>query len=159
MTDKAGWFHSGDLGCFDKEGYLIVSGRKDNLFISGGENIQPEEIEEQIRNIPGVEEAVVVPVNDPEFGQRPVAILKIQQTRRKVQEARGKRNQDLNTRYQIPKIKYKMEGVRQYLRKVLPGYKVPDYFLPWPEEVSKGLKISREEFRRWAQMEIDKRQE
>jgi len=43
--DAAGWFATGDLGRMDADGYLHILGRKDNLFISGGENIRPEEIE------------------------------------------------------------------------------------------------------------------
>ena len=39
--DKQGWFHTGDLGCLNDDGTLTVLGRKDNMFISGGENIQP----------------------------------------------------------------------------------------------------------------------
>jgi O-succinylbenzoic acid--CoA ligase len=177
VTDKSGWFPSGDLGKLDEEGYLTVAGRKDNMFVSGGENIQPEEIEAQIRNIAGVEEAMVVPVPDPEFGQRPVAIVKIQEdkpawpqdrrqgtrikgqgSRHKEQGARRKRpitkSWNLNTKYKVENTKYIIQEVREYLRKVLPGIKVPDYFLFWPEEASKGLKISREEFRKWAERKL-----
>ena len=51
-------------------------GRRDTMFISGGENIHPEEIEREILRFPGVLEAIVVPVPDPEFGARPVAFLR-----------------------------------------------------------------------------------
>ena len=46
--DAEGWFHTGDLGELDENGYLRVGGRVDNLFISGGENVQPEEIEDAL---------------------------------------------------------------------------------------------------------------
>jgi len=72
-----GWFRTGDLGRLDGAGRLRVLGRRDNLFISGGENLRPEEIEEALLRIPGVEEAVVVPVPDPEFGARPVAFVRL----------------------------------------------------------------------------------
>ena len=52
---------------------LKMIGRKDSMFISGGENIQPQEIEERLSEIPGIEQSIVVPVQDPEFGNRPVA--------------------------------------------------------------------------------------
>lgn len=73
------WFATGDLGSFENE-RLVVTGRKDWMFISGGENIQPEEIERALLTLPSVLEAAVVPKDDPEFGKRPVAILKTTQT-------------------------------------------------------------------------------
>jgi O-succinylbenzoic acid--CoA ligase len=74
--DDGGWFRTGDLGEMDADGYLRVLGRTDNLFVSGGENVMPEEIEEALLRIEGVEEAVVVPAPDPEFGERPVAFVR-----------------------------------------------------------------------------------
>ena len=47
-----------------------MTGRKDSMFISGGENIQPQEIEERLSEISGIEQSIVVPVQDPEFGNR-----------------------------------------------------------------------------------------
>ncbi|MBW2108894.1 MAG: o-succinylbenzoate--CoA ligase, partial [Deltaproteobacteria bacterium] len=75
-VDAEGWFRTGDLGRMDTDGYLTVLGRKDNMFISGGENIFPEEIERRLRAVPGVEQATVVRVKDTEFGFRPVAFVK-----------------------------------------------------------------------------------
>ncbi len=69
------WIASGDLGYTDESGRLIVLGRKDNMFISGGENIQPEEIEGVLEELESIRQAVVVPVDDPEFGQRPFAFV------------------------------------------------------------------------------------
>ncbi len=65
------WFATGDLVERD---YAIV-GRKDRLFISGGENIYPENIERALMQLPGIVQAHVVPVSDPEFGKRPVAFI------------------------------------------------------------------------------------
>ena len=62
--DKKGWFHTGDLGILTKGKYLRVIGRKDNMFISGGENIQPEEIEKHILKLKGIADAIVVPKKD-----------------------------------------------------------------------------------------------
>ena len=64
------------MGQLDKEGYLTVTGRRDNMFISGGENIHPEEIEKALLSIKGVAQAIVVPKEDKEFGQRPIAFIK-----------------------------------------------------------------------------------
>ena len=73
--NKDGWFATGDIGRIT-EGGISILGRKDWQFISGGENIQPEEIEQQLLALPGVLEAAIVPVDDPEFGKRPAAILR-----------------------------------------------------------------------------------
>ena len=51
-------------------------GAKDNMFISGGENISPEEIEQVLHTFPEVQESIVVPVPDSRFGQRPVAFIR-----------------------------------------------------------------------------------
>ena len=69
-----GWFASGDLGRLDG-GRLSVTGRRDARFISGGENIQPEEVEQALLAHPAVLAAVCVAVPDPEFGRRPAAFL------------------------------------------------------------------------------------
>jgi O-succinylbenzoic acid--CoA ligase len=71
-----GWFHTGDLGVMDDSGYLTVIGRKDNMFISGGENVYPEEIESALTLLEGVTDAVVVPVEDDEFGHRPAVFIR-----------------------------------------------------------------------------------
>ena len=76
QTDNDGWFHTSDIGSVTDDGTVTVAGRKDNMFISGGENIHPEEIETALMMIDGILEAVVVPVNDDEYGQRPVAFIK-----------------------------------------------------------------------------------
>jgi o-succinylbenzoate---CoA ligase len=72
---EQGWFATGDLGSFRPDGRLNFLGRKDNLFISGGENIQPEEIEGCLTKLPGVIQAIVVPLQDEEFGARPAAFI------------------------------------------------------------------------------------
>ena len=75
--DSDGWFHTGDMGELSEDGRLTVLGRRDSMFISGGENIHPEEIEKALCSIDGIEEAVVVPAPDVEYGARPVAWIKV----------------------------------------------------------------------------------
>lgn len=70
------WHPTGDLGDLDGYGHLVVTGRKDLQFVSGGENVQPETIEAALLRLPAVAEAVVVPVPDREFGARPVAFVR-----------------------------------------------------------------------------------
>lgn len=69
-----GWFRSGDLGRIDGA-RLSVTGRRDARFISGGENIQPEEVEQALLEHPAVLAATCVALPDPEFGSRPAAFL------------------------------------------------------------------------------------
>lgn len=75
--DAKGWFHTGDVGTMSENGTLTVLGRRDNMFISGGENIHPEEIEDALTAIEGIEEALVVPVADKEYGMRPMAWIRV----------------------------------------------------------------------------------
>ena len=64
-----GWVHTGDMGYLDADGYCYISGRKKNMFISGGENIFPQEIEDVIMLVPGVLEACIIGVPDPKWGE------------------------------------------------------------------------------------------
>jgi o-succinylbenzoate---CoA ligase len=115
--DPEGWFHTGDLGELDEDGYLRVRGRIDNLFISGGENVQPEEIEDALCRLEGVDEAVVVPVPDEEFGARPVAFVRINDG--------------------------EPRDLTRELEPVLPRFKIPISFHPWPERARGGMKVDR----------------
>jgi len=73
--DESGWLHTGDIGEWSADGSLRILGRKDNQFVSGGENIHPEAIEAVLMSTPGIETAMVVPQGDIEFGKRPVAFI------------------------------------------------------------------------------------
>src|SRR5215211_6408597 len=115
--DADGWFHTRDLGGLDENGYLRVGGRMDNLFISGGENVQPEEIEEALCRLEGVDESVVVPVLDEEFGARPVAFVRMDAG--------------------------ELGDLARKLEPVLPRFKIPISFHPWPKEARGGMKVDR----------------
>lgn len=73
LPQQDGWFATKDLGQWNAQGQLVVIGRKDNMFISGGENIQPEEVEKTLLRSGLLQQIFIVPVADPEFGQRAVA--------------------------------------------------------------------------------------
>jgi len=79
MTDCHGWLTTGDLGkkasdnCVNNE--LFILGRVDNMFISGGENIHPEHIERALLSHPLINQALVFPSEDSDFGQRPIAVI------------------------------------------------------------------------------------
>lgn len=66
---KDGWVHSGDMGYLDNDGFCYISGRKKNMFISGGENIFPQQIEDVVMTVPGVMEACIVGVPDLKWGE------------------------------------------------------------------------------------------
>jgi acyl-CoA synthetase (AMP-forming)/AMP-acid ligase II len=75
VLDADGWFATRDRGRLDIEGYLFIEGRADDTIIRGGENIAPAEIEDVLLAHPGVLEAAVLGLPDPEWGQRLVAVL------------------------------------------------------------------------------------
>ena len=127
--DAEGWFNSGDLGCWTPEGWLRVLGRKDYRFICGGENVQPEQIEQALLRLPGVIQAVVVPLADPEYGQRPVAF--------------------------VESLDFNPSHLRVALREQLPGYLIPRQFLAWPAESGFGLKFNRRQLQQWAAAQLN----
>lgn len=122
--DEDGWFGTCDLGDIDQDGYLTVTGRRDNMFISGGENIQPEEIEGILARLPAIEDVMVVPVESDKYGHRPIAFVKLKQ-----------------------KQKIKIEDLTPFLEKYLPRFKIPDRLYEWPDSIDQGgLKPSRRYF-------------
>lgn len=73
---KSGWYLTGDVGFLDDEGDLFVTGRVDDMIISGGENILPTEIESVLSLHPDVEEVAVVGQSDERLGQKVVAFVR-----------------------------------------------------------------------------------
>lgn len=66
---RDGWMHTGDLVRYDDEGYFFVAGRKKDMFISGGENVYPVEIERVLSQHPEIREVAVIGVPDPKWGE------------------------------------------------------------------------------------------
>jgi len=112
-----GWFATRDIGTYHPLQGLTLQGRKDRLMISGGENIQPEEIENHIKNLPDVKQAVILSLPDPLFGEKMVAIVA--------------GNVSFST-------------LSSTLSTQLPPYKVPRHYLPWPSFQESSQKISAE---------------
>ncbi len=106
-----GWFRTGDLGKTDCQGYLSVIGRKDNMFVCGGENVHPEEIEQYLHRIPGLRSAVVVPVPDAKLGAIPVCFMMMEQG-----------------------FQTDAAALARALAEALPRHKIPRRFFPWPTE-------------------------
>ena len=73
---REGWYFSGDTGYFDADGDLYVTGRVDDMIISGGENISPVDIESVLSLHPAVDEVAVAGLQDERWGQRVVAFVK-----------------------------------------------------------------------------------
>jgi O-succinylbenzoic acid--CoA ligase len=72
---RDGWLHTGDVGYLDEEGYLYILDRRDDLIVSGGENVYPAEIEAVLQSHPDVLEGGVYGVLDERWGQSPVAAV------------------------------------------------------------------------------------
>ena len=76
---RDGWFRTGDLGEIDAGGNLRVHARREDLIVSGGENIYPAEIERALREHPDVLDAVVLGVPDERWGEAPLAFVELRQ--------------------------------------------------------------------------------
>jgi fatty-acyl-CoA synthase len=72
---KDGWFHTGDLGHVDAQGFLYITGRASDMYISGGANVYPRECEEVLLTHPCVSEVAVLGVPDPKWGESGVAVV------------------------------------------------------------------------------------
>lgn len=124
LLNNEGWFATRDKGEL-QHGRLSVPGRLDNLFFSGGEGIQPEEVERVISTLESVLQVFIVPVEDREFGHRPVAVVECVP------------GTDLTT---LP---------AQVLHR-LARFQQPVQWLPLPDALKKGgIKISRVALRQW----------
>ncbi|MDR0621891.1 MAG: AMP-binding protein [Deltaproteobacteria bacterium] len=105
ILDKDGWIHTGDLGKFDEDKYLVITGRWKDMIIRAGENIYPTEVEEAIRHMPGVSDVAVVAVPSKLHGEELGAFI-----------IPDKDGQDISVRH-----------VKAYLRPLIAGYKIPRF--------------------------------
>ena len=121
-VDEQGWFCTQDRGQLNEKGQLILLGRADNMFICGGENIQPEEIESVLLQHPLVSKAIVFGLADDKFGLLPAAIIEYQQDALPA-----------NIEQQLA----------QMVSQQLASFKRPRYFYVWPNIPMDGLKVNR----------------
>ena len=75
--DAEGWYHSGDVGVLDAEGFLTITDRLKDIIIRGGENVSAAEVEELLQHLPGVAEVAVVAAPDPRLGEHGCAFLRV----------------------------------------------------------------------------------
>ncbi|WP_228516883.1 AMP-binding enzyme [Curtobacterium sp. VKM Ac-1376] len=66
---NTGWFHPGDLATWDEHERVTIVGRRDDMIISGGENVHPVQVEAVLQEHPGVADSIVVGVPDPRWGR------------------------------------------------------------------------------------------
>ena len=127
LTNPQGWLQTKDKGIWQNN-ELVIMGRLDNMFISGGENIQPEEIEKLMLQSGIVKQAFVLPKADAEFGARPVAILEFHE----------------------PFGESAVEKLRVFLLTHLARFKQPVAYYPLPQNLQQGsIKISRKALAQW----------
>ncbi|WP_299690554.1 o-succinylbenzoate--CoA ligase [uncultured Vibrio sp.] len=125
LVNDQGWFDSKDLGEWNGDQVSII-GRADNQFISGGENIHCEEIERVLNQLPLVNQSFIVPVEDDEFGFRPVAIVDCAE---------------------LPAKEWFAEQLNGHLER----FKFPVEYYRMPKQELQGIKVSRAALALWLQ--------
>lgn len=124
LPGAEGWFSTRDRGEWQGE-ELHIGGRLDNVFFCGGENIQPEAIERILLQHPEIHQAFIIPVNDEEFGQRPVAVLDAEITL------------DFHT-------------LTEWIQEKLARFQQPVKYCALPEHLTNGgIKVSRKAIALW----------
>jgi len=103
LVDEHGYFHTGDLVTYDEEGYFTVVGRAKDMFISGGENVYPLEIEEVLHRHPAVATCAVVGIQDPKWGEVGAACVVLKTGHAATEEEILKYLGERLARYKIPK--------------------------------------------------------
>jgi len=76
-VDADGWYHTGDVGVRDADGFVVITDRKSDIIIRGGSNLSAAEIEEQLLRMPGLAEVAVVAAPDPRLGERACAVVRL----------------------------------------------------------------------------------
>jgi fatty-acyl-CoA synthase len=101
--DKDGWFHTGDLAHRDADGFYFINGRKKDMFISGGENVYPLELETALYEHPAVQSCAVVGVPDPKWGEVGRAFVVLKPGAQATSEALLEHLRGRVARYKVPK--------------------------------------------------------
>lgn len=148
-ADNNFWFRSKDLAQWAGD-ELIILGRTDNQFISGGENMHCEEIELALSAHPKVSQAIVLPIDDSRYGKRPIAFIRCS----------DRHHQGIASCCNIGLDAAPNRAMRQcpaqahlnfgdFLANTLEKFKCPDNYYPLPPQVAGAVKISRAELAHW----------
>lgn len=105
VFDKKGWFNTGDYGHLNRNGLLFVKNRRTDLIVTGGENVNPFRVEEELNKLSGVKESAVFGVPDPKWGQKVVAVI-------------------VNT-----KEEFRPDYIKAELKKTLRNFQIPKEFI------------------------------
>ena len=76
---RNGWFHTGDMGTMDEDGYFFIVDRKNDMIIRGGFNVYPREVEEILYSHPAILEAAVIGVPDQKYGEEIKAFVALKE--------------------------------------------------------------------------------
>jgi fatty-acyl-CoA synthase len=101
--DKEGWFHTGDLARRDEDGFYFIAGRKKDMFISGGENVYPLELESVLYELPAVQTCAVIGVPDPKWGEVGRAYVVLKPGASATPESMLEHLRNRVARYKVPK--------------------------------------------------------
>ncbi|WP_051297885.1 AMP-binding protein [Brevibacterium album] len=151
-----GVFHTGDVGYLDARGYLFLTGRKSDMFISGGSNVYPREVEEAIQTFPGVSQTCVVGVPDPDWGEMGVAVVELESGapgRTGAPGTEASATQSASEAAAQPSLEAAAQPelaarLRAHLKERLAAYKVPkEYVFVAQMPVTAYGKIARKELR------------
>ncbi len=86
LIDKNDWFHTGDLALIDKNGYIRITGRLKDVFMPGGLNVSPEEVENILYTHPKIKQVSVIGVPDPVMGEVGMAFLELKEGEKATEE-------------------------------------------------------------------------
>lgn len=101
--DEGGWFHTGDLARRDGDGFYFIVDRKKDMFISGGENVYPVEIERVLYDDPAVAQCAVIAEPDPQWGEVGKAVVALRPGASVTADALLQRCRDHLARYKVPR--------------------------------------------------------
>ncbi len=124
--DQNGWFNTGDFGHLNRKKQLFIENRRSDLIVTGGENVNPQEVENAMNDIPGVQESAVIGVPDEKWGQMAVAFVVLE-------------NDNMSRNH-----------IKKQLKLQLQGFKIPKQFISvnyLPKTSSE--KVKKSELLKW----------